>query len=152
MFVQVLGLVLAVSLSARLVQKYLGARLGLGRVGYAAGGLDYRTRGCTSLKMITERVVQYLRGNPGQVVSCTQMRRIVGAPSFFVGVPLLANMNAVVDFSEKFRVFAKKTIETKCVGGEIKFGDMADALEAETERTCEEQPNVSLPKISITTS
>ena len=147
MFAQVFGIVLTSSLVARFVRKYLVA--GSGRADAALGGIDYRERGCVSLRLITDRVVLYLRGNPEKVVRCSQMRRIVGAPSFFVGIPAVASLNAVVDFSEKFRVFAKKTIETKCVDGEIKFGDLADALEAETERTCAESPNVSLPKITF---
>ena len=147
MFAQVFGIVLASSLVARFVQKHLVAQNG--RADAALGGIDYRERGCVSLRLITDRVVLYLRGNPEKVVRCSQMRRIVGAPSFFVGIPAVASLNAVVDFSEKFAKFAKKLIDSRCVGGEIRFGDLADALEAETERTCARSPNVSLPKITV---
>lgn len=147
LFVQVLGAVLVLSMFARVVQLYLDSKRSPAKT--TLDGLDYRVRGCTSLRLITDRVVRYLRTTPDRVVSCVQMQRIVNAPSFVVGVPVVANMNAVVDFSEKFKKFAKKMIDSKCVSGEIRYGGMADSLEEEVERVCANPFSVSLPKISI---
>ena len=130
-FAQIMGLVLIAALTAHIFLKYIK--------GPATGtveSLDYRVRQCTTTKYITDHISRYLMETPDNVVECGIAKRIIDSPKFFVGIPAIASMNAVADFGDNLRTFLNKTVDERCNGGKIRYGDIADALDAEANRVC----------------
>lgn len=98
--------------------------------------LNYKNKGCSTMRALTRTIANYLYGLPDKTYSCWQMQQVLNIPRLVAGIPIASALSDNFRFLQGLDAFLRQTMATSCVNGRIGTWAMADALLAETNRAC----------------
>ena len=105
-------------------------------IGTALNHLDYRYRKCDTLRAVTDRIVAMCRAGADREIKCASVAAFLNVPRFIARNTAISQLLGSVEFGEKVTDVVKAIAAENCVGGRIRLGVLADAIEREIGRAC----------------